>query len=108
MKLDHIKSIRLNRLKNFIVPCLVGAIFIYFVFHLLYGSRGLFAYWNIKKQLVESRSYLCNLQAKSLRIGNDVKLLSSGSLDLDMLDEKARNILGFSNKDEEIFLIEKE
>jgi cell division protein FtsB len=43
------------------------------------------------------------LRAERLEIENRAKLLRPESLDIDMLDEKARNILGVIAPNEEVF-----
>ena len=50
-----------------------------------------------------SHNKLNILRAERLEIENRAKLLRPGSLDKDMLDEKARNILGVVLPNEQVF-----
>ncbi len=76
---------------------------LYFVFHSIYGSRGIIAYFTLQAELENSHIKLDKLRAERLEIENRTKLLRPGSLDKDMLDEKIRNVLGLSKPKEKIF-----
>jgi cell division protein FtsB len=76
---------------------------LYFVFHSIYGSRGIIAYFKLQTELENSHIKLEKLRAERLEIENRTKLLRPGSLDKDMLDEKIRNVLGLSKPNEKIF-----
>lgn len=76
---------------------------LYFIFHSIYGSRGIIAYFQLQAELEHSHAKLEKLRAERLEIENRTKLLRPGSLDKDMLDEKIRNILGLSQTKEKIF-----
>ena len=75
----------------------------YFVFHSIYGSRGVLAYFKLQAELSRSHKKLEFLRAERLEIENRTKLLRHESIDKDMLDEKIRNVLGFSAPEEKIF-----
>lgn len=76
---------------------------LYFVFHSIYGSRGIIAYFKLQAELESSHKKLDQLRSERLEIENRTKLLRPGSLDRDMLDEKTRNVLGLSLPKEKIF-----
>ena len=76
---------------------------LYFVFHSIYGSRGIIAYFKLQSDLKDSHIKLEQLRTERLEIENRTKLLRPGSLDKDMLDEKIRNVLGLSEPKEKIF-----
>ncbi len=76
---------------------------LYFVFHSIYGSRGIIAYFKLQSELEDSHIKLEQLRTERLEIENRTKLLRPGSLDKDMLDEKIRNVLGLSEPKEKIF-----
>ncbi|GAB4165747.1 MAG: septum formation initiator family protein [Rickettsiaceae bacterium] len=75
----------------------------YFIFHSIYGSRGILAYFKLQAELERSHKKLEMLRAERLEVENRTKLLRHGSIDKDMLDEKIRNILGFSSPTEKVF-----
>jgi cell division protein FtsB len=76
---------------------------IYFIFHSVYGSRGILAYFSLKSELENSHKTLAILRAERLEIENRTKLLRHESIDKDMLDEKIRNVLGFAAPNEKVF-----
>jgi cell division protein FtsB len=75
----------------------------YFVFHSIYGDRGIIAYFKLQSDLKNSHMELEKLRAERLEIENRIVLLRPNSLDKDMLDEKVRNVLGLSAPKEKIF-----
>ncbi len=91
-------------LKKFIFNIIIVFMLLYFVFHSIYGNRGIVAYFNLQAKLENSYKKLKLLRVKKLEIENRVKLLRSKLLDKDMLDEKTRNILGLSLPEEKIFI----
>lgn len=76
---------------------------IYFIFHSIYGSRGIIAYFQLKNELQKSHLQLDELKAHRLENENRTKLLRPESLDRDMLDQQIRKVLGFSKQNEKIF-----
>ncbi|PCJ29631.1 MAG: hypothetical protein COA94_00865 [Rickettsiales bacterium] len=82
---------------------LILLMLLYFVFHSIYGSRGILAYFTLQAELESSHKKLELLRAERLEVENRTKLLRPGSLDRDMLDEKTRNVLGLSSPKEKLF-----
>jgi cell division protein FtsB len=84
----------------------IAAIFvlIYFVFHSIYGSKGILAYFKLQAELDRAHQKLKILRAERLEIENQTKLLRNESLDKDMLDEKIRSVLGLSHPGEQVFI----
>jgi cell division protein FtsB len=76
---------------------------LYFVFHAIYGSLGIIAYFKLQSELESSHKKLEQLRAERLEIENKTKLLRPGSLDKDMLDETIRNVLGLSSPQEKVY-----
>lgn len=87
---------------NLLVVCLLS----YFVFHSVYGNRGIIAYFKLQAEMENAYSKLARLKSERLMMENKTKLLRPESLDLDMLDEKARAILGVARPEEKILNIE--
>ncbi|MGH6660016.1 MAG: FtsB family cell division protein [Rhodospirillales bacterium] len=75
--------------------CAVG----YFAYHVVHGDRGLIAWWNIKQRVDAAKSVLAQTRAEREILENRVHLMNPGSLDPDMLEERARLMLnyGYSN-----------
>lgn len=78
------------------------ALFLYFSFHLLHGDRGYFALQGLEKRLAEKTLAYESLTQERAALENRVKRLRPGSLDVDMLDERVRVILGYSKASEKI------
>ena len=76
---------------------------LYFIFHSIYGSRGVIAYFKLQVELENAHSKLNTLRVERLEIENKANLLRPKSLDYDMLDEKARNVLGVALPNEQVF-----
>ena len=100
--LNFFHSIKLTKklLFNFIFFLLL----IYFVFHTIYGNRGLIAYFKLNQKLEKAYEELGSLRAERIENEHRARLLKEG--DKDMLDEKARNILGVASPKEQVFTTE--
>jgi cell division protein FtsB len=72
----------------------------YLTFAALQGEHGLFRLFQIEAQEKRLTAELAELRAARAAIANKTERLSSGSLDLDLLDEQARRVLGLGRADE--------
>ena len=72
----------------------------YLTFSALQGEHGLFQLFRVEAQETHLRNELAALQAEGARIGNKTARLSMESLDLELLDEQARKVLGLARPDE--------
>lgn len=79
-------------------------LFVYFAYHLVHGDRGYFAWKGLQQKLVEAQQKHDEKLAEREALENRVKLLRPSSLDLDMLDERARVVLGFVKPDEKVII----
>ncbi len=66
----------------------------------LQGDHGLFSLFQIEAQEARLRTELSDLQAERMAIANKARRLSTEDLDLDLLDEQARKVLGLGRPDE--------
>jgi len=75
--------------------CAVG----YFAYHVVHGDRGLIAWWNIKQRVTAAKAILAETRGERETLEHRVQLMNPGSLDPDMLEERARLMLnyGYSN-----------
>lgn len=89
--------------KNVLFNITLVLIMIYFVFHAIFGNRGIIAYLTLKEELRQSTLILNQLVSTRNKIENHTALLRPGSLDKDMLDEQIRHVLGLSDPTEKIF-----
>ena len=95
-----------NRLKNssFVLVCVF--LVAYFLYHTVNGERGVLRYMLLKKEIAQAEKIAESYHKQKLKLEDKVRLLSSSSLDLDMLEERAREVLNFASEDEFIILDE--
>jgi cell division protein FtsB len=92
--------------KTLTVNGIILLLLTYFVFHALYGDRGVIAYFKLNQRIEKSLSELEFARLERLELEHKVNLLRPQSLDADALDELARKTLGVSNPNEQVFGIE--
>jgi cell division protein FtsB len=83
-------------------PLLLVLIVFYLGFHALSGERGLFTWFAESRKLATLKADLADVKAQREALDHKVKLLSDGSLDLDLLDEQSRRVLGMAAKGETV------
>ncbi|MDA0963093.1 MAG: septum formation initiator family protein [Proteobacteria bacterium] len=76
------------------------ALSIYFTFAAVQGDYGLFRRVEIRAEAETLHAELAVLQAEVVRMENLTSRLSDDFLDIDLLDEQARNLLGLIRADE--------
>jgi cell division protein FtsB len=79
----------------------------YFGYHMISGGRGMLAYFKLSSQISSFQSELELVRMERLNLEHSANLLKSESLDLDLLEEQAKKILGYA-KPQEIVLIDNE
>ncbi|WP_244464429.1 septum formation initiator family protein [Candidatus Liberibacter africanus] len=72
---------------------------VYFTNHAI-GNYGLKATTILEKSLIKRKEFLSTLQENRSKLERKVKFMSDGSLEKDLLDEKARYNLNLSRGDE--------
>jgi cell division protein FtsB len=89
-----------RKLGRFVMPLIAVAFLSYFGYHSIHGEFGLKATEKFDRQRVERQARLDKLTEQRKTLEKEVALLSDGSLERDMLDEKARFGLNMSRADE--------
>ncbi|HVJ33482.1 MAG TPA: septum formation initiator family protein [Terriglobia bacterium] len=82
--------------------CIAG----YFVYHAVQGDRGVIAWIQVSQRLAQAKSELEKSNSERAMMEQRVALLSNSSLDLDMLEERARIMLNFSHPDDLVILLD--
>lgn len=80
-------------------------LFVYFGYHLMHGDRGYFAWRGLEEKLLMAEQSHDQKLSERLALENRVKLLRPDSIDLDLLDERARLVLGFAKPEEKIIVL---
>lgn len=80
---------------------------IYFSYHAMSGDRGVFALIRLSHKLDKSKQELDLLKAERLKLEHKVNSISNKSIDLDLLDEQSRRLLGYAGKNEIVILLDK-
>ena len=82
-------------------------IFLYLVYFLVYGQRGLLQYFYLSKQNQEYNDTLVQLTSENQYMSNRIKKLKPNTVDLDFLDEQVRKKLGLIDKNEIVIILDK-
>ena len=80
-------------------------IFLYLVYFLVYGQRGLLQYFYLSKQNQEYNVRLSQLTSENQYLSNQIKKLEPNTVDLDFLDEQVRKKLGLIDKNEIVIIL---
>lgn len=81
-------------------------ILFYLAFHTVSGERGVFALMRERSKLDTLKTELAEIKSKRESLEKKVQKLSSNSIDLDLLDEQAKHVLGRAGKDEVVIFDE--
>lgn len=88
------------RLRNIFFPVVIVAMMTYFTYHIFQGDRGVLAWIRLDKKLQEQESTLSSLSQQKECLEREAYLLRPDSLDIDLLEEKSRQLLNFAHADE--------
>ena len=77
-----------------VAPFLLTCATAYFAYHALEGERGFGTHNRLTQDIEETRKILALVVSERERLDRQAALLRTGALDLDMLDERARAVLG--------------
>ena len=86
--------------RELLYPALVATIGVYFAITSLRGEDGLYRRLEAEAEAVVLQSELDLLKAEVEALKNRTRRLSDSFLDLDLLDQKARDVLGYVRPDE--------
>ena len=96
---NFVKKNRINK-ATFISYCVAVAMIFYFMFVSIFGDKGLIEFYLLKKQVSQIELQKFELQDKIRLKKEMIKGMNYESLDLDLVDEQSRKILGYIGKDE--------
>ena len=87
----------LARLKSYIPITILAFLIFYFGFQVLTGDRGLLSLSQRNEQLAARRAELAQLQIQRRDLQARARLLRDGEISRDLVEERARYLLGFSD-----------
>lgn len=87
------RQYRPSKLRRLILPAVTAAFLGYFAYHAFHGEYGLVGRARLESKAAQLQGELDRLTAQREEIERRVALLRPGSLDQDMVDERARETL---------------
>lgn len=97
---------QIKRRARKIAGSVLGALVVaYFVYGTVQGDRGLFAYISMSQEMTRAEAALNDLRRSQRGWERRVALLRPESLDLDILEERARIVLDFVNPDDFVVIL---
>ena len=85
------------RLRSFLPSTALALLIVYFAFHAMTGDRGLLSWSARSETLAVEKAQLNKLKAQRMDMEARAQLLRDGSLSRDLLEERARSLLGFAD-----------
>lgn len=89
-------------------PLLCVLVLFYLAFHAISGDRGLVALFKETRRLEQLTAELEATRNNRVALQQKVDRMSNSSLDLDMLDERARTVIGYAGKNEVVIFTDSE
>ena len=86
-----------SRLATYLPTAFIAALLVYFGFQALTGDRGLLSAHQRHQTLAARQLELTQLRAQRLELEAHARLLRNDSLSADLLEERARVLLGFAD-----------
>lgn len=87
----------LNVLRSYLSTAALGLLIVYFAYHALTGEQGLLTSAQRDATLVAKSAELANLVQTRQDLEVRAQLLRDNSLSADLLEERARSLLGYSD-----------
>ena len=84
----------------------LALISLYFCYHLVNGQYGLISWVRVRQEIQKNEQVLQDLTEKKRELTKIVSLISPGNMDPDLLDERARTMLGYAHRDENVVILD--
>ena len=101
MKFNNFVGIS-NNIKSIIKMSAIAIALAYFIFHAVSGENGLVSYVRTKKLVSVQEEKLLKISEELESLKRNTELLSDKTLDLDILEERCRIILNYSEHGDKI------
>lgn len=96
------------KIRNLLVTLSCTTVIFYLCYHMITGERGVLAFFRLNKEITKLHNELDTVRAERLNLEHKANLLKSESLDLDLLEEQAKSVLGYAKPQENILILEQE
>jgi len=96
-----------RRAKRYTVQSIILCLVLYFLYHLIQGGRGIMTLRVLEDSLEKATGELSDVKDKHDKLAHRVDLIKPGSICPDLLEEQAKNVLGYAHHNEKIVLSEK-
>lgn len=100
--IDHIRY----RFSNALWPALFITLLCYFAFHAVQGNYGLLALRELDQSLTQMQAIAEQTGQERSALEEKTKRLTPGTIDPELLGERAREILGFIAENERVILLD--
>jgi cell division protein FtsB len=87
-----------------IVMLVTMSVCFYFVYHAFQGNRSLTRLLHLNSQIATMSLIYDTKKAERIALEKKVIMMRPGSLDRDLLEERAKAVLGYKNRDEFVVL----
>ena len=87
-----------------LVPTIGLCLVAYFCFHAVQGQRSIFARERLESEISKAHETLRDLETQRQHLEHQANLLMPSGLDLDLLEERIRVVLGYNHPDDVIIL----
>ena len=77
---------------------------VYFCYHLIAGERGYLRFMSLDRQIIAAEQDYQALSAERAAVEEKVVMMRPGSINRDLLEERARSVLGYRYQDEHIIV----
>ena len=103
----EIKLVRF-RIRTLLFTLLVVGMIAYLSYHMISGGRGIIAYLKLNNEISDLQEELETVRAERIILEHKANLLNSNSLDLDLLEERSKEVLGYAKPNETLFITPEE
>ncbi|WP_119165468.1 FtsB family cell division protein [Algihabitans albus] len=93
-----------RRLKTILPQVLAVGVIGYFAYHAVQGERGFLAYLHLSQELAEAEAVAAAVASERRELSGKVDRLRDGSIDPDLLEERARALLNYGYAEETMVL----
>lgn len=96
-----------KRAKKIVGPVLGCLLCSYFAYHAVEGDRGALAWKRLDQEIISAEEKLATLKTQNQALERKVARLRPGSIDPDLLEERARSVLNMMHSDDVVVTLVK-